>query len=157
MNRWRQRLAELRSDGERAPGLSARVQNVQNVQNPDPEPTIEHFEHFEQRTATARPSLAPACDKVEEGRAAIRGASPGIEHDDGGIPPAWAASYARLDPNRPPADVPLPRWRRLVDDVGRFLDGPFCAVAASLGWGPLDLFGCDRDRPYARIDQCGLL
>jgi hypothetical protein len=41
--------------------------------------------------------------------------------------------------------------------LGRFLDGPFCAVAAALGWGPLDLFGCDRDRPFARIDQAGLL
>ena len=30
-------------------------------------------------------------------------------------------------------------------------------VAAALGWGPLDLFGCDRDRPFARIDQAGLL
>jgi hypothetical protein len=41
--------------------------------------------------------------------------------------------------------------------VGRFLDSPFCAVAAALGWGPLDLFGCDRDRPFARNDQAGLL
>jgi hypothetical protein len=38
-----------------------------------------------------------------------------------------------------------------------FLDSPFCAVAAALGWGPHDLFGCDRDRPFARIDQSGLL
>jgi len=33
------------------------------------------------------------------------------------------------------------RWKRFVDDVGLFLDSPFCAVAAALGWGPLDLFG----------------
>ena len=38
-----------------------------------------------------------------------------------------------------------------------FLDSPFCAVAAALRWRPYDLFGCDRDRPYARIDQAGLL
>jgi hypothetical protein len=41
--------------------------------------------------------------------------------------------------------------------VGLFLDCPFCAVAAALGWGPHDLFGCDRDRPFARIDYAGLL
>ncbi len=26
-----------------------------------------------------------------------------------------------------------------------------------LGWRPLDLFGCDRERPFARIDRAGLL
>jgi hypothetical protein len=29
--------------------------------------------------------------------------------------------------------------------------------AAALRWGPLDLFGCDRERPFARIDHLGLL
>ena len=29
--------------------------------------------------------------------------------------------------------------------------------AVALGWGPLDLFGCDRERPFARIDHMGLL
>jgi hypothetical protein len=38
-----------------------------------------------------------------------------------------------------------------------FLDSPFRAVAQALDWGPDDLFGCDRDRPFARIDQAGLL
>ena len=51
----------------------------------------------------------------------------------------------------------MKRWLQFVDYVGRFLDSPFCAVAAALGWGPYDLFGCDRDRPFARIDQAGLL
>jgi len=26
-----------------------------------------------------------------------------------------------------------------------------------LGWGAYDLFGCDCDRPFGRIDQAGLL
>jgi hypothetical protein len=73
------------------------------------------------------------------------------------IPRAWAEGFARLDPDRPPGDVPPRRWRTFIDDIGHFLDSPFCAVAAALGWGPLDLFGCDRDRPFARIDQAGLL
>jgi hypothetical protein len=29
--------------------------------------------------------------------------------------------------------------------------------ATALGWGPLDLFGCDRERPFARVDHLGLL
>ena len=88
--------------------------------------------------------------EAEEERAAI------VEHD-GKVPRAWAEGFARLDPDRPPGDVPLRRWQRFIDDVGLFLDSPFCAVAMALGWGPHDLFGCDRDRPFARIDQAGLL
>jgi hypothetical protein len=86
----------------------------------------------------------------DEERAAI------VEYD-GGIPRAWAEGFARLHPDRPPGDVPANRWVAFIDDVGRFLDGPVCAVAAALGWGPYDLFGADRDRPFARIDQAGLL
>jgi hypothetical protein len=79
-----------------------------------------------------------------------------IEHD-GKIPRAWAEGFARLLPDRPPADVPLRRWQTFVDDIGQFLDSGFAAAAVALGWGPHDLFGCDRDRPFARIDYAGLL
>lgn len=104
------------------------------------------------------PSVTPApeavvaatwCDAEAE-RSAI------VEHD-GGIPRAWAEGFARLDPDRPPADVPSRRWLQFVNDVGRFLDSDFAAVAAALDWGPLDLFGCNRDRPFAHIDHAGLL
>jgi len=88
-------------------------------------------------------------DNCEE-RAAI------IEHE-GVAPWAWAEALARLDPSKPPADVPLRRWLRFIDDCGRFLDGGWADRAAALGWGPLDLFGCDRERPFARIDHMGLL
>ena len=93
----------------------------------------------------------PRCGwaEAEAARAAI------IE-DDGGVPRAWAEGFARLDPDRPPSGVPPHRWQRFVDDVGVFLDR-WAAYAAALGWGPHDLFGCDRDRPFARIDQAGLL
>jgi hypothetical protein len=80
-----------------------------------------------------------------------------IVENDGGIPRAWTEGFAQLDPNRPPSDVPAKRWLRFIDDVGHFLDSRFCAVATSLGWGPYDLFGCDRDRAFARVDQAGLL
>ncbi len=93
---------------------------------------------------------APSWGDAEEERVAI------VEYD-GGIPCAWAEGFARLDPGRPPADVPPRRWQTFVDDVGLFLDGDFASVASALGWGPYDLFGADRDRPFARIDQAGLL
>ena len=44
--------------------------------------------------------------------------------------------------------MPLKRWQRFVDDVGIFLDR-WAAYASALGWEPYDLFGCDRDRPFA--------
>jgi hypothetical protein len=91
-----------------------------------------------------------AWGEAEAERAAI------IEHD-GKIPREWAEGFTWLDPDRPPGDVPPRRWLQFVDDLGLFLDGPFAAVAVALGWGPHDLFGCDRDRPFARIDQAGLL
>jgi hypothetical protein len=74
-----------------------------------------------------------------------------VEHD-GGIPRAWIEGFARLHPDRPPSDVQPKRWLTFVDDVRRFLGSPFCAVAAALGWSAHDLFGCDCDRPFARID-----
>jgi hypothetical protein len=101
-------------------------------------------------TVTVPDRPVAICSEAEEERAAI------VEHD-GNAPRAWAEGYARLDPNRPPGDVPAKRWLQFVDDVGRFLDSDFEAVATALGWGALDLFGCDRDRPFARIDRAGLL
>jgi hypothetical protein len=96
------------------------------------------------------PMAASSGGEAKEERAAV------IEYD-GAIPRTWAEGFARLNPDRPPGDVPPKRWKRFIDDVGRFLDSPFCAVATALGWGPFELFGCDRDRPFARIDRAGLL
>jgi hypothetical protein len=162
MNRWRQRLAELQGAGRGHSCASPHtVQNVQNVQNPGPDPAFEHFVRFEHDTvppadpaaeakSTAAERAAATWAEGEAERAAI------VEHD-GGIPRDWAEGFACLDPDRAPADVPPVRWRRFVDDVGRFLDSPFCAVAAALGWAPDGLFGCDRARPFARVDSAGLL
>ena len=94
-------------------------------------------------------SLLTLQDHGTEERAAI------IEHD-GRIPREWAEGYARLDPDHPPADVPSRCWQQFIDDTRRFLNGGFAETAAALGWGSHDLFGCDRDRPFARIDQAGL-
>lgn len=75
---------------------------------------------------------------------------------DAGVPSSWAEGFAGLDPERPPSGVPLMRWQQFIDDTGRFLDGGFAEKAVMLGWGAFDLFGCDRDRPFDRIDQQGL-
>ena len=80
-----------------------------------------------------------------------------LVEDGVGVPREWAEGFARLDIAQRPCDVPLRRWRRFIDDCGRFLDSGWAARAAALGWGPLDLFGCDRCRPFARIDHAGLL
>jgi hypothetical protein len=97
-------------------------------------------------TLGARPNWG----ELEEERAAI------IEYD-GGAPRTWAEALARLDPSNPPADVPLARWQQFIDDCGRFLDLGWSNRAEALGWRPLHLFGCDRERPLARYDHMGLL
>ena len=78
-----------------------------------------------------------------------------VEHD-GRILREWAEGYARLDPDRSPGDVPPRSWRQFIDDTRLFLNGGFAERAVALGWGSHDLFGCDRDRPFTRIDQAGL-
>jgi len=70
---------------------------------------------------------------------------------------AWAEALARLDPNNPPHDVPLDRWQRFIEDCECFHRLGWANRAEALGWGPLDLFGCDRERPLARYDHMGLL
>jgi hypothetical protein len=101
---------------------------------------------------TSAPSEQPVDERSNrhEERAAI------IEYG-AGVPREWAEGFARLDPGRPPDDVPGKRWLQFVHDCGMFLDGGWAARAAALGWGPLDLFGCDRERPFARVDHLGLL
>jgi hypothetical protein len=87
---------------------------------------------------------------AEEERAAM------VEYD-GGAPRSWAEALARLDPTRPPSDMSAKRWLRFIEDCGRFLDDGWAARAAAFGWEPLHLFGCDRERWYARLDHLGLL
>jgi hypothetical protein len=104
-------------------------------------------EQAEQRNEAA--PLTLACDFEE--RAGI------VEHD-ADVPRGWAEGFARLDTAKPISDVPPVRWQRFIDDCGRFLDQRWAVEAAiRLGWEPLQLFGCDRIRPFARIDHGGLL
>jgi hypothetical protein len=71
-------------------------------------------------------------------------------------PRDWVEGLARLNPDRAPADVAPKCWRTFVDDIRRFLDGGWAEKAAALGWGSYELFGADRDRPFARLDKQGL-
>jgi hypothetical protein len=94
--------------------------------------------------------IAAIWGEAEEERASI------IEFD-AGVPREWAEALARLDPARPPAGVPPEIWLRFINACGRFLDGGWQEKAAALGWGPLELFGCDRNHPIRNIDATGLL
>jgi hypothetical protein len=96
------------------------------------------------------PTDTDAWSDIEEERAAI------FEYD-GGMPRAWADGFARLDPGNAPADVPPKQWLRLIDDCGHFLDLGWAACAAAFGWRSLDLFGCHRERSFARLDQLWVL
>jgi len=140
VNRWRARLAQL------AASEPEFLDNLDYLARTDEAPVI----------APDQPTVPVQNVQIVQkpGNVAVRGA---IVEYDSSVPREWAAGFAQLDPDRPPCDVPLKRWIRFVDDVELFLGGPFCAVAEILGWGPHDLFGCDRDWPIARIDQAGLL
>jgi hypothetical protein len=74
-----------------------------------------------------------------------------------GAPREWAEAFAGIDAGHPPEGIPEPRWRQFIDDGGRFLDQGWAYKAKALGWSPLELFGCDRSRPLARIDNTGLI
>jgi hypothetical protein len=102
-----------------------------------------------------REVAAPPVNVADSGEAFEERAA--IAEYDGGTPRVWAEALARLDPSRPPADVPHRRWVRFLDDCGRFLDEGWATRAEAFGWGPLELFGCHRDKPFARISHCGLL
>jgi hypothetical protein len=99
----------------------------------------------------------PGADRTGGSRSDAEPERAAIIEYEGNIPRDWAEGFARLNPNHSPADVPPRRWLAFINDCGRFLEGGFAAKAAALGWGPFDVFGCDRDRPFARIDQAGLL
>jgi hypothetical protein len=62
-----------------------------------------------------------------------------------------------LDPACPPGDVPKSRWAQFIADARAFRASGFADQARALGWTEVDLFGCDDQRPFARIDCMGLV
>lgn len=73
-----------------------------------------------------------------------------------GLPSEWRDGLSRLRPDHPPRDVPLRRWQQFIIDARRLVDTGVLARATEHGWTARDLFGCDREKPFARIDQMGL-
>ena len=73
------------------------------------------------------------------------------------IPREWVQGVARLDQNRPPADVPRHRWHQFVDDCNAFLNSPEADRAAQLGWHTMQLFGCKPRYPLSYLGEAGLL
>ena len=53
--------------------------------------------------------------------------------------------------------MPLDRWQRFIEDCESFRRLGWANLAEAFGWEPLELFGCDRERPLARYDRMGLL
>jgi len=68
-----------------------------------------------------------------------------------------AIDLDQLDPDRPPGDVPPRRWAQFIADARAFCASGFAEQAKALGWTNADLFGCDDERPFARIDCLGLI
>ena len=75
------------------------------------------------------------------------------------IPRQWVDAVVHLDYNRPPAGVPLIRWRQLINDCHKFLaaEENWAERAAVLGWDAFALFGCHRSRPLEHLGSAGLL
>jgi hypothetical protein len=69
----------------------------------------------------------------------------------------WLDLVNTLDMRLPPKDVPLSRWLNFLEDVRRFFDSRWPPRAIALGWDEYQLFGADREQPYARVDHAGLL
>jgi hypothetical protein len=111
---------------------------------------VTYQERQSQENNATQPDASEQSSIRFEERAAI------IEYDSG-VPRTWAEALAQLDPFNPPADVPLARWQQFIDDCGHFLDLGWANRAEAFGWEPLELFGCDRERPLARYDHMGLL
>jgi hypothetical protein len=118
----------------------------------------DHNHRCENRNSEATPAKVAKVAKVQEARwGVVEEERAAIAEYDGGAPRAWAEALARLDPAYPPGDVSPKRWVQFIDDCGRFLDEGWAVCAARLGWEPIDLFGCNRTKPFARIDCAGLL
>jgi hypothetical protein len=94
-------------------------------------------------TLTTKAIRADAADDATDGSLAVA--------------TAWAEILKLLNPDRPPGDMPLRRWHAFIADIGKFLEDGWANRAIALGWGAHDLFGCDRNRPFARLDQAGLV
>jgi hypothetical protein len=72
-------------------------------------------------------------------------------------PREWVEGVARLEQDRPPADIPRHRWHQLVNDCHAFLRSEaLVRRAVQLDWDAASLFGCCRN-PLMYLGKAGLL
>lgn len=112
------------------------------------------------KSAMSPPSSLPGDDTTKTTlttKVIPAGAEDGATDGSLAVATSWAETLKRLNPDRPPGDIPLRRWHAFIADVGKFLEDGWADRAMALGWRAHDLFGCDRNRPFARLDQAGLL
>ena len=142
-------LARFRQAGTR--GVTA----VTGVMAPGPKPAlVTPITAVTPATCRIAPMSAHDSRQLLDSQVAERA---GTIEFDASMPREWAEALSRLDPARPPLDVPVGRWLRFIDDCDRFVDQGWASAADSLGWRALELFGCDAIAPLARLSRAGLL
>jgi hypothetical protein len=142
MNRWRQRLAELRGNDPLGPACSSaslhNVQTVQNVQNPLGTAAFEHFERIEQRT------------KGPRGHGG--GETPFAPSPSGDICDDWSERVGELFSRPCPDGVRVEWWARACRGAQRFAQ-QWADQAMHLGWTFDELFVfCE---PFANVSRQG--
>ena len=70
---------------------------------------------------------------------------------------SWLANLRQLCRDSAPGDVPPRRWKQALAAADYLVKAGWIECAAELGWIAVDLFGCDVEKPFARIDRCGLV
>ena len=53
--------------------------------------------------------------------------------------------------------IPPQRWPQVQRDAARLVEGGWVQRALTLGWAAADLFGCDQQAPWYRLDRSGLI
>lgn len=78
-----------------------------------------------------------------------------VEHE-GSVPREWAEAYASLLAMPRPEGITEARWRLLLDDAGRFLDG-WAHEASALGWAASDVWTCRLPPAASDLPSLGLV
>jgi hypothetical protein len=114
---------------------------------PEEQPAAQSFEDIESFEEPPRDLVSDPVD-IEERAALVQYGA--------GVPREWAEGFARLDRSLPAKGFSPERWRRVLDDGGRFLDC-WAGKAAALGWDTTSVFGVDAKAPTWRLDHAGLV
>ena len=72
------------------------------------------------------------------------------------LPHSWAEGLSRLMVMPSPGKVPTLVWNRFVKNSVAFANS-WASQAAALEWQAKEIWGCDAEKPYERIDHAGLV